>query len=91
MQVKEAIEYLTKYNKLDDHIMIGWKAIEDLNGDELCPMPNLTIDVWNEACARADRNEYLFAFSYLKKVTITIRSKHHYNVSFVWAGFFPNI
>ena len=40
--------------------MIGWKAIEDLNGDELCPMPNLTIDVWNEACTRADRNEYLF-------------------------------
>jgi hypothetical protein len=60
MQVKEAIEYLTKHNELDDHIMIGWKAIEDLNGDELCPMPNLTIDVWNEACARADRNEYLF-------------------------------
>lgn len=45
---------------MDDHIMIGWKAIEDLNGDELCPMPSLTSDVWNEACARADRNEYLF-------------------------------
>lgn len=60
MQVKNVIAKLVKSYGMDDHIMIGWKAIEDLNGDELCPMPNLTSDVWNEACARADRNEYLF-------------------------------
>ena len=55
MQVKKAIEQLQKYYNADDHIMIGWCESGDLNGDD-----NLTLEVWEEACARADESEYIF-------------------------------
>ena len=55
MQVKEVIEQLQKHYNADDHIMIGWCEFDNLNGDD-----NLTHEVWEEACARADNSEYLF-------------------------------
>ena len=55
MIVAEAIEELQKYHNQSDHIMIGWCEFGDLNGDD-----NLTHEVWEEACAKADDSEYLF-------------------------------
>jgi hypothetical protein len=57
MQVKDVIKQLQneKWYKLDDHIMIGWADFDSLNGDD-----ELTQEVWQEACARGDDNEYIF-------------------------------
>ena len=55
MQVKDVIAQLQKYNNPDDYIMIDWCDFDGLDGDD-----NLTHEVWQEACARADESEYLF-------------------------------
>ena len=55
MIVSKVIEHLQKYNNPDDYIMIGWCDFEGLNGDD-----NLTQEVWKEACARADENDWIF-------------------------------
>ena len=55
MQVKDVIAQLKKYHNLDDHIMVGWADFDSLNGDN-----ELTQEVWEEACARGDENEWIF-------------------------------
>lgn len=57
MLVKDVIKQLQNkdWYKPDDHIMIGWCEFDSLNGDD-----NLTHEVWEEACAKADESEYLF-------------------------------
>ena len=56
MQVKDVIAQLKKYNNLDDHIMIGYCEFDDLQIDN----EDMTQEVWEEACVRADDSEYLF-------------------------------
>ena len=57
MQVKDVIKQLQNENwyKPNDHIMIGWADFDSLNGDN-----ELTQEVWEEACARGDENEWIF-------------------------------
>ena len=55
MQVKDVIAQLKKYHNLDDHIMVGWADFDSLNGDN-----ELTQEVWEEACARGDENDWIF-------------------------------
>jgi hypothetical protein len=55
MIVSEVIEQLQKHYNADDHIMIGWCEFDSLNGDD-----ELTLEVWEEACTRADDSEYIF-------------------------------
>jgi hypothetical protein len=55
MQLKKAIEQLQKHYNADDHIMIDWCDFDSLNGDD-----ELTLEVWEEACRRADNSDYIF-------------------------------
>jgi len=55
MQVKDVIAQLIKSYSMDDHIMIDWADFDSLNGDD-----ELTPEVWQEACARGDENEWIF-------------------------------
>ena len=57
MQVKEVIKQLqSKWYKPDDYIMIGWCEFGDVEIDN----EELTHEVWEKACARADDSEHLF-------------------------------
>jgi hypothetical protein len=47
MQVKEAIELLTKHHDQDEHIMIDW-ICKDSYEDEV------TDAIWEDACIKAD-------------------------------------
>ena len=58
MIVKDVIKQLQNkdWYKPDDHIMIGWCEFGDVEIDNA----ELTHEVWEEACARADNSGYLF-------------------------------
>lgn len=68
MLVKNVIAQLqSKWYKPDDHIMIGWCEFGDVELDDA----ELTKEIWQEACTRADDNEYLFDMETARIITIS--------------------
>lgn len=73
MIVKNVIEQLQKYHSLDDHIMIGYCEFDDVKWD----IPEMTQELWEQACVKADDSETLFDMDVARLIVRLVEEKNN--------------